>query len=443
MYRQPLFLCLAIFMLMSIVASGQVMHFHGTIVNSLTGEPVENANLKVANSTTGTATDSQGRFELTFHALPVIVEISCIGFVSMNIELCKDVTASIEISLQPAIHELEGVNISEAKIIPLFKDPDYSLLDYEIMGDNLLLLAYRYQLKNSALLLLSRLGDTLASCAVPETPAGKLYKDPLGYVHYFSRKGNAYQCYYDKSVHLLLFPYCYPVDTILESFADYKFLMHNRLYFQENSPDGFSARIGFYDKANGRTYLQSAGSQKMAKDYYDDLQYFMSPRRSDDTSRFAAASHSQAFELFYKPKSIARMVKAGHDRIAVFDLVKDTLYIVNPDWKLVSASAFSFHKELKQNMLTTISKAYSGDKWKWRWNFYTDDYSNSIYTVFERRGHQKICAIDLDSGSLGAGYELPLLFATKITIYKGEAFFMYKVTGEGEKWRLYKMRLAS
>ena len=72
---------------------------------------------------------------------------------------------------------------------------------------------------------------------------------------------------------------------------------------------------------------------------------------------------------------------------------------------------------------------------------YTDNYTGRIYTGFERKGRTKLCRIDLFTGLIDGSYELPVLFAEKIIIYKGEAFFRYKPTGEAEKWRLYKMKL--
>jgi hypothetical protein len=436
-----LVLYLIFLFLIPVCVSSQQFILQGTVVNSKTGIPVENVNVKVLNTVFGNATNKQGRFEVVVPVLPAVVEVTCIGFESVSIEITKMVTVPIEINLQPSIHELEGITISDSKAIPLYEDPDYSVLDYEIMGDNLLILVYKYQLKRSMLVLLTRLGDTLALARLPETPPDKLYKDPLGYVHFFSKKRNAYQCYYDKSLGKLEFPYVYPVDTILGFFTNYQFFLNNRMYFQENSPDGFSTLMGFFDKANGKKYLQVSGDSKLAKDYYGDINYFLSPRRPDDTSQYLRGFQMRAFELFYKPKSIACMVKTRNNMIAVFDFTKDTLQLRNADWELISSCGFSFHKEVKENLLTTIAAAYSGSNWKWKWSIITDEFSGTVYTSFEKRGSEKLCKIDIQTGELDAEFVVPVLFPAKINIYKGEAFFMYKKIGETEKWRLYKMKL--
>jgi len=430
---------LLVSLLLPLCAVSQQYRLEGTIVNAQTGLPIANVNLNVSYTRFGAATNKEGRFNLIFDALPTVVDITCIGYEALRIEVTKVITTPVELKMQPAINELEGFTITDQKAIPVYRDPDYSVFDYEMMGDNLLVLISRYQFKQSELLLLTRWGDTLAKTILPDLPPSRLYKDPLGNVHYFSKNGNAYQCYFNKSAKQIVFIYKYSVETVLKTFASYQFVMNKRLFFQEKTPNGFSSQIGFIDNANGKRYLQLADNSKAAKSYYSDLNAFLEPRRPDDV--FLTEAQARAFELFYKPKSDACIVKAGPDRIAVFDFTTDTLKVMNSNWEILSSSVFSFHKEIKTNLMSSIFNAFSANQWKWRWNIYTDDYSGKVYTSFERKGRTKLCKIDLYTGKITEEYELPVLFAEKIIIYKGEAFFKYKETGEAEKWRLYKMQL--
>jgi hypothetical protein len=432
---------LAYIVFLPIMALAQHTELRGIVLTASTAAPIENVSIKIRNTNSGTSSDSEGKFKLSIKEFPVIIEVSCIGFEPLSLEITKESSDNVEIILQTAVQQLEGVTIMSKKVVPVFQDHDYSVLDYEIMDDNLLLLIYRYQLKRSVLLLIRRKGDTLAQTPLPEVPPGKLYKDMLGNVHYFSKKGNAYQCFYDQSSKTISFPYCYPVDTLMKTIGKFLFMMNNRVFFQENAPDGFSTLLGYFEKGKGKTYLQLAGDPWVARDYYSDLKYYSQPRRNDELSQSMKGFEMRAFEMFYKPKSISCMAKAGYNRIAVFNFTNDSLQIRNSDWKLISSTTFSFHKQVKENMLSTVAKAYSGDKWIWRWTIFTDDYSGRIYTTFEKQGHYKLCSIDLNTGKIIAEYELPVLFAKKITIYKGEAFFLYKPIGESEKRKLYKMRL--
>ena len=433
-------LVVLLFLLLSaLCAISQPYKLEGTIVNAQTGAPMADVNLKIPDTGFGTSTDIEGRFSLVFAQLPAFIDITCIGFDRLSIEVTKAITFPVELKMQPSVIELESILISTDKAIPLYRDPDYSVFDYEMMGDKLLVLIYRYQLKNSELLLMTRSGDTLAKAALPDLPPSKLYKDPLGNVHYFSKNGNAYQCYFDSYSKQLLFIYKFDAETVLRTFANYQFVMNKRLFFQEKALSGFSSQIGFIDNENGKRYLQTADNSKAAKSYYSDLKAFTEPRRPDDI--FLAETNARAFELFYKPKSDACMVQAGPNRIAVFDFTNDTLQVLNSDWQILSSTGFNFHKEVKATLMASLVNAFSSSQWKWRTTMYTDNYTGRIYTGFERKGRTKLCRIDLFTGLIDGSYELPVLFAEKIIIYKGEAFFRYKPTGEAEKWRLYKMKL--
>jgi hypothetical protein len=428
---------IALFFSLSVV--GQQYEFKGTVVDGKTGDPIKNVNLKIRNSPSGTATDGHGTFKLTVKELPATIEVSCLGFESISIELTKIVSSHVEISLQPAVQNLEGVVITDKKAIPVYEDRNYSVLDYELLGDNIVLLIFRYQLKKSELLLLTRWGDTLARSVLPDLPPLKLYKDPLGFIHYFSKNGNAYQCYYNEPLKQIQFIYKYTADTVLKTFATIRFRMNDRLFFLEEAPDGFSSRIGYFDNKNGKTYLQMADNGKIARDYYSDLNSFLEPKRPDDL--FNAEANMRAFELFYKPRFNAQIVKTGTDRFAIFNFTNDSLQVYSSDLKLVSSSTFKFHYQQKENALTTVFIAFSGNAWKWRWNLYSDENTGKVYTDFERQGRLMLCEIDLNTGKFINECILPVLFVQKINIYKGEVFFMYKQIGEGEKWRLYKMKI--
>ncbi len=419
----------------------QDVNFTGKIVNSLTREPVENVNLKILNTPYGTSTDKEGRFGLHLNKFPVVVEITCIGYESLRIEMNKPESSPLEIAMQPAVLQLEGVTVLAKKAIPVYTNPNYSVLDYELLNDNLLILVYKYQLNRCELLLLTRVGDTLARTTLPDVPPMKLYKDPLGNVHYFSKKGNAFQCYFDLEGKKLSFIYRFSVERVLQTFGDIKFEINKKLFFQENTPEGFSSQMGYYSREDGKKYLQLADNQKEAKAYYADLNSFLEPTRPGDD--YSMGAKMQAYELFYKPKNNAVMVKAGPGLIAVFDFISDTLQILNPDWKILSTSSISFHKEAKSNLLSSIATAFSGNEWKWQPEIYTDEFTGKIYISFVKQGRVKLCNIDLYTGKIAAEYVLPVLFVEKIKIYKGEAFFKYKETGEFEKWKLYKMKLGS
>jgi hypothetical protein len=419
---------------------GQQNNFHGFILNEETGIPIQNVNLLVRNTKSGTATNKEGEFKITLGKLPVFIDITCIGYKPLTIEVGEVLKKTVLIRLKPQVNQLESVTISDLKATVVFKDQDYSVLDYEIMGDNLLILVFRYQLRRSVMLLLNPDGDTLAQVSLPELPPGKLYKDAFGNVHYFSKKGTAFQCHYDETLARLYFPFHTTVDSIQHMLGNFSFIMKKRLYFQEDFTHGLISNIGYYDMDQGKRHLQTRKNDKLISDYYRDKYFFMNPSRPGDTCMHD--TDERAYEFFSKTKNRTRMYKTGDDRVAVFDFFNNTINIVDADWNLIKEVPISFHKEQQYAFIAALTNSFfPDDTWKWSGKLLNDDVSGEVFASFKRHTEVRLSKIDLESGILANEYIIPLSFPEKITVHGGNAYFLYKECGEEVKRKLYKMKL--
>jgi hypothetical protein len=425
---------------MPVFALAQNQRFHGTILNDQTRLPVANVNMKIRNSTNGTATNSSGKFELLLGKLPVVIDITCIGYESLTVEIGEVKAKPVGIRIKPLIRQLEGVTISDLKATAVYRDPDYSVLDYELMGDNLRILIFKYQLKRSILLCMSRDGDTLAQSSLPELPPLKLFRDVLGNVHYFSKKGNAFQCHYDAAMNHLGFPYHTTVDSLLRAVGNFTFLMKNRLYFEEVNASGFKAKIGYYDKERGKIYLQNIQDGKAISNYYRDRFFFIAPSRPGDT--VFRDNDARAYDFFTRKKCLAGMVKIGEDRMAVFNLMNDVIEIRDEEGRIVEKVPISFHKDPEYAFIASFARSFfPGETWKWSGKILKDEANENVYTTYRKNGWVRISKIDIMTGSLNAEYVIPVAFPEKIRIHHGEAYYLYKGVGLEEKWKLYKMKL--
>ncbi len=124
--------------------------------------------------------------------------LSCVGYEPLHYDIDKIPGNPVELTLRQQASNLQEVDIKAIRFKYVFKDKSYSVLDYEIMGDNLLLLVFRYQLKNTELILLERGGDTLSIVPIPELKPLRLYKDFLTNIHYISTEKNAFQCVFNE-----------------------------------------------------------------------------------------------------------------------------------------------------------------------------------------------------------------------------------------------------
>jgi len=426
--------------ILPLISFGQNLKFHGTILNEETGIPVANVNLMIRNTKSGTATNIQGKFEIALAKLPVYIDITCIGYKPLTIEVGEVMKKPVEIRLKPQVRQLESVTISELKATAVFKDPDYSVLDFEIMGDNLLILVFRYQLRRSTMLLLNPDGDTLAQILLPELPPDKLYKDAFGNVHYFSKQGNAFQCHYDQSLNHFSFPYQTSVDSIQRMLGPFSFMMKNRLYFQEDYSNGFRTNIGYYDMDQGKRYLQTVRHDKAESAYYRDKYFFTSPSRAGDT--VYREYDERAYDFFSRTKNRTMMVKLENDRVAVFNFTGNVIEIFDADWNPVKEIPISFHKDQEYAFVAALANSFfPDDTWKWSGKLHKDEAYEDVYASFKRHGEVHLNKIDIELGILANEFVIPLPFPQKILIHRGHAYFLYKECGQEPKWKLYKMKL--
>ncbi|MEI6435250.1 MAG: carboxypeptidase-like regulatory domain-containing protein [Bacteroidota bacterium] len=426
-------------LILPIFTIGQNKKFYGIILNEQNRLPIANVNLKIRNTNLGTATNAEGKFDLTLAKLPVALDITCIGFETLSLEVGEIKAKRVEIRLKPLVRQLEGVTITELKATAVYSDPDYSVLDYEIMGDNLLILIFRYQLKRSTLLLMNSNGDTLSQSSLPELPPWKLYKDVLGNVHYFSKKGNSFQCRFDESLNYLWFPFRTTVDSLLRIIGNFSFSMKNRLYFVEENSPGFMAGMGYFDKDQGKKYLQTVHDAKSASNYYRDKYFFLTPSRPGDS--IVRDNDARAYDFFTRKKSMAGMVKIGDDRIAVFNFIADVIEIRDAEGNLIEQTPISFHKDPENAFIASLVRSFfPGETWKWSGKILKDEVNDAVYTSFKKHGWIRISKIDIQTGSISDDYELPMPNVEKITIHHGNIYFLYKGAGQEQKWKLYKMK---
>ncbi|MCX6281179.1 MAG: carboxypeptidase-like regulatory domain-containing protein [Bacteroidetes bacterium] len=86
--------------------------------------------MKVLGTSTGTATDKSGRFALKLENIPVSLLFSCVGYEDEKFRVTKTPGKEFEFLLRSKAYNLKEVNITSTNYSFLFKDRDYSVLDY-------------------------------------------------------------------------------------------------------------------------------------------------------------------------------------------------------------------------------------------------------------------------------------------------------------------------
>jgi hypothetical protein len=441
-----------------LISFSQTVNLRGIVKDENTLKPIREVNIKVYTTNQGTYTDGKGTFSLTLKKTPAMLVISCVGYENSSFNIKGDSKDPVEILLTPKSYTLQEFDVTSKNYSYLFKDKDYSVLDYELMNDHVLLLIFRNQIKRSELVLLTNNGDTLAISKLPEGPPASLYKDFLLNVHYFSKEQYSYQCFYNKTQHQMEFGNRIRVDSLLNLFAPFLFKMSDRLYLQEKRAYGLGTAIGYYATSTGKKYIRQYFNEKKLAESIDDQKFYASwnslvgeplydaevsastfaarPPLSIYYDRNEAGAHQ--FEFY---NMIYPVVKTGEDSMAFFNFSDDVIELMDKNGQTIGSVPITFQKGVDPNSSISTEIKLSEADWRWGSNILVDEYSHFVYTTFLKNGMVKIRKINLNNGNLSKGAILPYPFPEKIEIYKGEAYFLIKRDGINDNWKLVKCRL--
>ena len=432
----------------------QSQEIQGVVKDEHTQRPVANVNVRIYGTNSGTYTDQDGRFKVALRKIPASISLSCVGYETVYIDFVKMPSKPLALILRQNTVTLKEVDISARQYRYVFRDADFSVLDYEIMDDNLLLLVFRNQLKRSELILLTLTGDTLTVIPVPELKPKCFFKDFLGYVHYISNKGNAFQCYYIDAMKYLGFIYKTTYDSLVKVVRPFLFSTGERFYFQEYSPDGFGTNIGYYDREHNKEYIRRYTGEVQREKYANDMKFYQRCNENLEkvTSGIKGSEnlHKPFFDEFdlraHKQFNYARinapLVKLGQTNMAIFNFSENRIELMNQDGKLYKSVPITFHQEKDNNLLASLVGVTGiSDTWKWGGRILVDEYYRNAYTLFRKNGMVRIRKIDLETGTLKNPVELPFIFPEKIQVYKGDAYFLVKRDNTNENWKLVKCKL--
>ncbi len=436
---------------LALPAVSQVKSLRGIVKDLESSKPVRNVNVRINGTTQGVVTDQDGRFTLKLKQVPASVILSCIGYETLRYDFLEIPDAPVELIMKRSASTLPEVDIRAIRFSDVFRDRSYSVLDYEIMGEHLLLLVFRHQRKNAELIAITTGGDTVFIAGIPQQKPVRLYKDFLGNIHYVSSKGYAYQCIYDERMNTLVFPYRTTFDSLVRMAKPFLFTSGGRTWFEEYRPGGYGKAIGYFDHHQKKTYVRYVSAGTSLKRWNDDLKFNAAWNQSvgslsDNSLSYiplAGDDDLRANKLFYYQKVNAPLVRLADNRLAVFNFTDDMIEIMDGEGKTERTIPIDFHKEANTNLVAGLVGVFIPlSTWEWSGKLHIDEHFGDVYTVYHKHGLTRIRKIDPETGKLTRSYDIPVPFPEKIGIFKGEAYFLYKEPEfESISWRLGKVKL--
>lgn len=397
----------------------------GNVSDRKSFTPVANANISIAGSNKGCATNSEGEFTMAPDSLPFYLIISHIGYETQRIWLEKSPgNLHLNIQLNPVVKMLPEIEVS-AKHEPVvfFKDEQYSVLDYEVENTLVYLLIFRYRLARSQLICLSDQGDTVATSGLLPFKPGSLFSDCLGYVHVLS-EDSAYQVFLNRD--LILFPYHCGISKFRATMSDCVASSENWLYFREESLDHLTVNFfRIHRKTSRKDYLASAADHEKMKILRDNPQdYYYLTMDTLPATPAEILEYTWVNKILYKANT------------SILKKIGDTLVIFNTADGSMNFYTLDGH-HLSRLQIPALNKP--GEKWTTEILF--DELNHQAYTSFLNNGKMKIYRIDLVSGKLIYKFSTSHVFPEKLRINNNFLFYMYHMPGSGENKYLFRQQL--
>lgn len=427
----------------------------GTIWDSENGEPIENVNISLKNTKRGSTSNLIGQFSLDVNLLPFYLELSHIGYETKTVGFEGIPLQELNIYLHPKSESLSEVTITSQSVETLYADRFYSVLDYELLEEGIVLLIYKTKLSRAELLLQDYDGKHLLKKTILPMKPLALYKDCLGNVHILSRD-KSYQVVIEEDKISLLPPYGLAYFT--EVMAGCKFQIGNKVYFEEyefydlikkiyyvsteDTTSHLLAEIRDDDKLaflnqNPENYALDVRGKELnllsqVRGTAADLDILGSIRNMNEVLRFNEMAYlSTIYAPFYALK----------DSLAIFNHPKNMIEFYDTTDALIGTTEIDYHRTGEATKNSTLVYAFVKSS-KWLEEIYVDEIRNRAYTLFQKiNGTREVKEINLQTGEVSYRLNIPFSYVQKIKIRDDKVYFVYKGYGESQKKKLYRQKI--
>ena len=430
------------------------IEIRGSVCDKNTDAPLVNVTVKIKEKKLGAITNELGRFYILSNILPVTLVISHVGYETQEYIVEFEPLQPIIIKMKPKTQLLKGVVITSEIIDTVFYDRHYSVLDYELLTEGIILLIYRHTLNRSELILNDYEGTKIASVnTLPGKPL-RLYKDCFENIHIFT-KTKSYQVYFEKGK-IMLYP-AVDLELFIKTMQYCKFFVGDKMYYKETAFLNLINDYYYIDTTTKEKHLIHTVNDQEKIDFlkYNPENYSLltggsGPDLSDlkglpgDISileQIRSLEKEKRFNrMAYFPPLFAPMLKLG-DTICIFNYPGAKIEFFDCNDSLVGITNIAFHiTGEKNNIQNSIGNIMRNNKWQNE--VFIDRATKKAYTSFMNlNGTKFLKEIDLSTGQLIKSIKIPFPYVEKIQLLNGYIYFMYKGWGETRKKKLFRQQI--
>lgn len=427
----------------------------GTVWDKNTGAPVENVNISLKGSGRGTISNSLGVFQLRVKTLPFFLELSHVSYTTKIQSFEHKPLQDIQVFIEPKSELLSEITITSQKIDTLYADRIYSVLDYELLDEGILLLIFKSRLSRAELLLKDYSGNTLLRKDVLPMKPLTLFKDCLGEVHILA-KDKAYQVLLEENK-MWLYP---PVSSnyFWEVMSSCKFKIGEKVYFEDFEFHNLIKKYYYVSTIDTSSHLLAivGDEEKISflKQNPENYQIGVDEKEQSllgafrgvkgDTSVLNQIRKMTEELRFNKMAYLSKIYAPAYpikDSIAIFNHPGNVIEFYNTSDTLIGKTEIEYHHPDKKDKHSTLVYAFAKSS-KWLQEIYVDQIQNKAYTLYQKiNGTRDLMEINLKTGEVTYKLNIPFPYVQKIKVRDDNIYFVYKGYVESSKKKLFRQNI--
>jgi hypothetical protein len=425
------------------------------VQDAITDEPIEDVNIQLIDNKSGTITNELGEFEIVVDHLPFTLQFTHVSFETLSETFAYPPTRDIVLRMKGKSERLQGVVVTAQKIDTIYHDDEYSVLDYDLMQDGILLLIFKARLTKAELLYTDFKGNEIATLPVLPGKPLALYRDCLGNSHILT-KTRAYQIFLEEQGLGMMGGV--DADFLKKTMTGCLFSINHKLYFEDYIDLNF-AKILFYINKNDSSYHELTTVMDplkfdMLRDNPEDFAIFANTLETPNLGDLRATGEdsnilsqirnldnkTRFLKMAYYTEIYAPVLRMG-DSVCIFNHPNDVIQFYDIHDSLTGSTPTSYHLEKKKNPLSTLGYAFAPSS-KWMKEVYTDEVKRKAYTMNQNiNGTRDLLEIDLNTGLTRYILTIPFPYVQKVQIRNGYLYFVYRGWGEGQKKKLFRQQI--
>lgn len=393
--------------------------FTGKVTNKSNHKHLSGVNISVAGSRKGTVTNEKGEFNIKLEKLPAVLYFSHIGYGIQVIQIDQSSPKHINVQLQPEIIEFNEITISGEAIQKVTKGDSLFVVDYELLGSNMLLVAHPYKRPRLQRLYLATLsGDIISYREIksagknihyPEKPfpiKSYFFKDCFNQIHLFT-KDRVWQIFIRNGQIFCLYPTQY--EDFLGFLFPMKFEINGNLFYQ------VSTRMD-----NETCLIKTEGEKLTLKVVHDPF----------GASRYMFA------------RNVSAPIIKKDSLVVIFDFFDNHIEIFN--FAGISQTKVSIDFHLKKVIPFLQKEYYDLDHLNFQQKILFDEITGLSYAVWRNKksGRYSLQKIDVTTGRISEVIEIPgFPNISKIRCTNNSVYFMYVTKNYPYYQTIFRMRM--